>query len=379
MNIRGNLNIFVGKAILTKDLCTFGTMDPYFTVSLSPYKVYKSTIRTNEGKFPIWNESCILQYENEPTLEVAVYHDKKIIGKADISIVDLVNRSGTNSPEVEGEYTLYSGTDVHGKIVIKIKYSPSVNNVITGVNPFPMGNPSTVTNFPSTTSSYYPVQPTNNSYVSTTNPPMNNTIYSDLGKNVYNPLYPPVNTQNSPYPNINTSPTPVRSGFPTNNNMGYSTTTPNTTTNMGFPTTTGTGIGTGMPINMSTNVPFPNQFTGTIPTNTTTYNNFTEAPWYKCLTYNKNMILFKDCSILIYQYNFTQEKWTTLPNNQSIVFPRYHRATELPDGSYLLHGGEINGNTVSGSCHYISQTFYTKESMKNPRKAHAHCYVKGTK
>lgn len=74
----GKIIITVNKAILTKDVLTFGTMDPHFVAQISPRKTYKSEAKTNEGKYPIWKESFSFSHdENETTIEIDVFHESK--------------------------------------------------------------------------------------------------------------------------------------------------------------------------------------------------------------------------------------------------------------------------------------------------------------
>lgn len=59
----GKLKVKVSRAKLSRDLCIFGTMDPYFIAHLSPDEKYRSYSRDGQGKFPVW--------ENEFELNVA--------------------------------------------------------------------------------------------------------------------------------------------------------------------------------------------------------------------------------------------------------------------------------------------------------------------
>lgn len=54
-DIAGNLTITVKKAELTHDTETFGKMDPYVTWTYEGH-VYKTTVKDNAGKKPVWNE-----------------------------------------------------------------------------------------------------------------------------------------------------------------------------------------------------------------------------------------------------------------------------------------------------------------------------------
>src|SRR3569833_868278 len=88
---QGKLIITVNKAILSYDACTFGTMDPYFVAGLSTTKSYRSFVRKDEGKYPIWKETFELEYANEDKLSFDVYHDKEYIGGVEVPVKDVLN------------------------------------------------------------------------------------------------------------------------------------------------------------------------------------------------------------------------------------------------------------------------------------------------
>lgn len=76
---QGSLTIIVIKAILTKDVCIFKSMDPYFIGSISTHKSFKSSVRTSEGKFPMWNEKFCFTYLNEPSLIIEIFHSNTLV------------------------------------------------------------------------------------------------------------------------------------------------------------------------------------------------------------------------------------------------------------------------------------------------------------
>lgn len=55
-SIIGKIDILAEKANLYKDVRTFFSMSPHFFAKISTKHAYKSSKRTNEGKFPMWNE-----------------------------------------------------------------------------------------------------------------------------------------------------------------------------------------------------------------------------------------------------------------------------------------------------------------------------------
>lgn len=86
--------------------------------------------------------------------------------------------------------------------------------------------------------------------------------------------------------------------------------------------------------NQDFNNPYSNQVNNTIQL----YN--PNDPWYQNLTYFKNPIFFQNNTNLIYYYDFSKNTWTGVQNNSGQFFPIYHRATELPDDSFLISGND---------------------------------------
>jgi hypothetical protein len=101
------------------------------------------------------------------------------------------------------------------------------------------------------------------------------------------------------------------------------------------------------------------------------------TPWWKSLTYPKNPLFFTHAGNAMHCFDITLKKWVKLANNSNQFFPKYHRITELPDSSFMMTGGEVNGGVVTNAFHYYNQNFAPKESMNNGRKAHGHIYCKG--
>jgi hypothetical protein len=75
----GTLSVTVIKAALTHDVCTFSTMDPQFIATLSSTKVYKSSIKMNEGKYPMWNETFTFNVQGETMLTIDILHEKTLV------------------------------------------------------------------------------------------------------------------------------------------------------------------------------------------------------------------------------------------------------------------------------------------------------------
>jgi Ca2+-dependent lipid-binding protein len=78
--IIGNLKILVLKAVLYKDVRLFFTMSPYFIARLSPSKVFKSSVRSKEGKFPMWNEIFYFTLDDsDVSLNISVFDNSKYV------------------------------------------------------------------------------------------------------------------------------------------------------------------------------------------------------------------------------------------------------------------------------------------------------------
>lgn len=60
-----------------------------------------------------------------------------------------------------------------------------------------------------------------------------------------------------------------------------------------------------------------------------------------------------------------------------VTFEANLRATELPDSSFLITGGNKNGNFVQDTYHFFSKCFYKKNKMSMGRSRHCTVYHKG--
>jgi hypothetical protein len=88
------------------------------------------------------------------------------------------------------------------------------------------------------------------------------------------------------------------------------------------------------------------------------------------------MLFFQNNSTSIFKFNFSQERWNLFLQS-NVNLPNYFRATELPDGSYLLTGGELKGITIPTCSHFSGGVFIPRRDMIIPRKAHSTCYHNG--
>jgi len=74
-----HIQIQVINARLTKDVCVFSAMSPYFTAHLTNEKLYISKQKINEGKFPVFNECFKFLYLNEDILHINLFHTNKLV------------------------------------------------------------------------------------------------------------------------------------------------------------------------------------------------------------------------------------------------------------------------------------------------------------
>jgi hypothetical protein len=71
------VSITVTKAILTRDVCTFSTMDPFFIAAYDTTSTYKSKLLNNAGKYPVWNETFVFDYTGKDHVSIDIYHEKE--------------------------------------------------------------------------------------------------------------------------------------------------------------------------------------------------------------------------------------------------------------------------------------------------------------
>lgn len=72
--MNGALRLQITKAKLISESYPPQTISPFFIASVSPYKIFRSNVRNNEGKQPTWNEECQFQINNgESELLIVVY------------------------------------------------------------------------------------------------------------------------------------------------------------------------------------------------------------------------------------------------------------------------------------------------------------------
>ena len=113
-----SVTFVVVKAILQKDCLTFGTMDPHFVAKTQSGDTYKSKVRKNEGKYPVWNEGAKWEIKNNKVISFEVFHENKSLGEARIDLSKFQNETIYDEyPEV-----IQNGVP-NGKLMVKIQIS----------------------------------------------------------------------------------------------------------------------------------------------------------------------------------------------------------------------------------------------------------------
>jgi len=105
--------------------------------------------------------------------------------------------------------------------------------------------------------------------------------------------------------------------------------------------------------------------------------NYQNEPWYTNLCYFKNPLFFQNNTNLIHFYDFSRNMWCDVKNQNNQFFPIFYRATELPDSSFLISGGDINGTPTNRVFHFLNLNFIQKDNMLVARRAHTAIYHKG--
>jgi hypothetical protein len=95
------------------------------------------------------------------------------------------------------------------------------------------------------------------------------------------------------------------------------------------------------------------------------------------LTYPKNCLFFRHNSSYLFSFNFQNQSWSQVNLQGNIFFPKFIRSAELPDGSFLLTGGEYNGLTINNTFHFQNGAFKDRQPMQIARKAHSTIYLNG--
>jgi hypothetical protein len=387
------ITITITKAVLLRDVCTFSTMDPYFVASYGNNS-FKSKVLNNAGKYPVWNETFVFDYGNLDVVSIDVFHEKEVIGNCLVPLKEITSKGGYN----EGDYDLVFKGKNCGRIYLKIKiegyktstdivktegnttYTVQFNKVGEGNSNF--GNNVGVENF------------CKNNNFDCYNIGLNNNIGFNNNQGINSNI-----TSNSIGFNSNT----FNNGY---NNAGFNS-------NFGLGTNfESTGINNKVGnSNMNFNIPQPDNFTqfntsfqSGDSNNFDLSNNFNlsnninlyqglnnqvniiqggnnlitnETIWHQTLTYPKNCLFFRNNTGNLFYFNFQNQSWVQINLDGNVFFPKFMRATELPDDTFFLTGGEYNKQSVFNTFHFINGHFKDKSKMSVARKAHSAIYLKG--
>jgi hypothetical protein len=418
--------IKVNKAILTYDCCSFSTMDPffmaYFDVRNNPFR---SSVCKNGGKYPSWSESFNLQFKGERCLTIEVFHENESLGKIEFDVKDCVNntfemdieqplakmgkQTGTISFTLtaqkesgfSGGINFGNGNNVNNQInnnstgfsnfnpnqTIQNNNGNNFNNPNPGFTPGFNSNINNTNNFNNTNNQ---VNTGGQNQNSGSNANFNNGTNFQNFNNVNN-----LNNQNNQNFDINYG---GQYGINNLNNYGNNTTNNQGQFNIGL----NNQIGMNNDVQFSHNgqsVPMMNNFSQPINNFEGNYQNNSNYPNFnnnnnsnfsynntnfggsginsKSLHYFKNPIYFQDSSRKIHRLDLNTGNWENVNNNTQEFFNRHHRAAELPDGSYLITGGEYN-NQPSNNCTLFSNGYFArKDKMNVLRKAHSSIYMNG--
>ena len=108
-------NITIDKACLTHDVCIFGTMDPYAVLTIEG-NPYTTSIKLNEGKFPIWNHTFSFKNFKAGKFPVKVMHKQTEVASGFIEV--------PNEPYYKEDnlsFLLYHQDKKAGKIFVNIE------------------------------------------------------------------------------------------------------------------------------------------------------------------------------------------------------------------------------------------------------------------
>lgn len=99
--------------------------------------------------------------------------------------------------------------------------------------------------------------------------------------------------------------------------------------------------------------------------------------WETWVNFHKNPLFFKSQTPEVYVANFSNFTWNQV-NEIKFDFPLYSSKAELPDGSYLITGGDNDGEALN-TCYFYNSNgqIIQKNNMNNPRKIHSSIYLDG--
>ena len=326
--LSGKLIVDVKCAFLTKDLCVHGKMDPYCIVKLNSSKSFKTKVKTDEGLIPVWDETFIFDVAGENTLQVEVYHNIHIIGKVmiDLKYITLDNM-------IEKLFPLFNNSEPVGKIKIKLFFqSPKGsflkeqlnNSEKTLKNNFIEKENVNNMNISNQKVSYHKQNSHNNNFIS--NKINLNSNQRDSNENYYNVINNNEFDKSNHVEQINHPKQNLNSKF-----------------------------------NSNTDISLKNE----------------PKQWEINLHYNNKPYYFTNNKVFLYDFN--HKMWKQIECKENLRFPKYHRSTLLPDGSFIITGGEFFNGLTQYTGHLINSNLIQLENMNLKRKLHSTTYLKGIK
>jgi hypothetical protein len=77
--MQGVLEITILRAFLSRDICPYNNMNPYFTTSLSNNKTHISKPHFNGNHSPYWDETFYFHIDNHSILSLDILHENEIV------------------------------------------------------------------------------------------------------------------------------------------------------------------------------------------------------------------------------------------------------------------------------------------------------------
>jgi len=101
------------------------TMDPYFKVMLTPYKMARTPIAKGEGQHPSWNAQLELHRDDEGLVHLEVRDsnpngEDELIGSLDLNIASIIYNQGSYKCWVP---MLYKGKE-RGEVLVEFVFEP---------------------------------------------------------------------------------------------------------------------------------------------------------------------------------------------------------------------------------------------------------------
>ena len=131
-NTSGNLQLKIVSGKLTRDVETFGKMDPY-VICLYLGQKFKTTIHEDGGKTPVWNHTFEIKIGSVQDDMQFYVKDNDVIGAKEIGSAIIKASSLCINNGVRDWFTFYyEGKDV-GQIMMESKFTPAAGSASSGI------------------------------------------------------------------------------------------------------------------------------------------------------------------------------------------------------------------------------------------------------